>query len=408
MYMNKLDYFIVSVVSLLLWFQAPIAWAKTDPESASREYKLGLADYKSRKYKSAAQHFYSSITSGNNTPQAWLYMGHSYSASGKKLEAKRTYERIVQLFRGSQAASLASSALKQLQPSLESKKKSSSSKSESSSRSSYGSSLPNRARVFYRTKDDDIILSVRIKGRPVDMVLDTGAPGISLDKTHLRKLGIPLPKGEPAGHSGGAATSATIPYWWIRASVQVGTIKKENMRIRVFGKMHTSPLLGQSFFKDFDYTIDHKARCVEFRRKGATRVATGSGYSLPFTFRKAGNRIVVQVEINGRKGLAMLDTGNTADGISFDSKNQMKKFGVKVPANAKIGTSVGVSGSGSQYNFNLRRVRLGPIQKSNVSASCALEIRPDDEELPLIGQEVLKGWQYTIDMKKKVIHFLRR
>lgn len=375
------------------------------------EYKAGLAAYKAGNYKTAATYFWKSITAGNATVHAWLYMAHSYSAAGNKNKAIETYRKVASIFKGTEAEKMALSAIKKLDPHNTWKVKRSGAGKKISSYSSISSTnanLPKRARVFYKSKGDDIILNVRINGRPIDMELDTGAPGIVLDKSRLSKLGIRLPQGKPAGYSGGATNSNKIPYWKIKATVQVGPIRRENMQVKVYEKMHTDPLLGQRFFKDFDYTIDHKARCVEFRRKGLTTGSTGRGYSVPFEFRKSGNRIVIEIELNGKKGKAMLDTGNTADGISFDSKKQMAKFGVQLPRNANIGSSIGVSGSGSQYEFTLRRVRLGPIDKRNVSASCALEIEPGDEELPLVGQEVLKGWQYSIDMNKKVIHFLRR
>ena len=398
----------ISIVLILLSVQAP---GLAESSSGISYYQAGLGAYKAGKYKTAAAYFWQSITAGNATPHAWLYMAHSYAGAGNKYKAIESYRKVASIFKGTPAERMALTAIKRLDPhnTWKAKKPGNSSKQSSySATSSSTANLPERARVFYQSKGDDIMLNVRINGRPIEMELDTGAPGIVLDKNQLSKLGLRAPQGKPDGHSGGASNSLKIPYWKMKASVQVGPIRRENMELKVYEKMHTNPLLGQRFFKDFDYTIDHKARCVEFRRKGLTTGSTGRGYSVPFEFRKSGNRIVVEIEIDGRKGKAMLDTGNTADGISFDSKNQMAKFGVQLPRNAKVGSSIGVSGSGSQYEFNLRRVRLGPIDKRNVSASCALEIVPDDEELPLVGQEVLKGWQYSIDMNRKVIHFLRR
>lgn len=400
----KPRFFVLYVLATLLAVTAPVL---AQQKTAQAHFQEGVKHYKAGQYKSAAPLFWKSINEGNATPQAWLYMAHSYNAAGNKHKAIKTYKRIAKIFKDTKAARVAQTAVRKLDPYNRWTEKQPTSSKSSSSYSSK-SRLPNRARVFYRSKGDDILLNVRINGRPLEMELDTGAPGISLDKSHLRKLGIKPPTGKPAGYSGGATNSVKMPYWRMNASVQVGPIRKDNLRLSVFEKMHTGPLLGQAFFKDFDYTVDHKARCVEFRRKGSISSSSSRGYSLPFEFRRSGNRVVVEIEINGRKGKAMLDTGNTADGISFDSKRQMGKFGVKLPANAKLGRSTGISGTGSQYDFTLRRVKLGPIDKANVSASCSLEIAPNDEELPLIGQEVLKGWQFSIDMNKKVIHFLRR
>ena len=391
----------------LLGMVCGIAPVLSQNQEAQAYFDGGVKQYKAGQFKSAAPLFWKSINKGNATPQAWLYMAHSYNAAGNKYEAIKTYKQIAKIYKNTKAARVAQTAIRKLDPYNRWKEKQPKNSKSSSSYSS-ASQLPHRARVFYHSKGDDILLNVRINGRPLEMEFDTGAPGISLDKSHLRKLGIKPPTGKPAGYSGGATNSVKIPYWRMEASVQVGPIRRDNLRLKVYEKMHSIPLLGQAFYKDFDYTVDHKARCVEFRLKGSMNSSSGRGYSLPFEFRRSGNRVVVEIEINGRKGKAMLDTGNTADGISFDSKRQMAKFGINLPANAKLGRATGVSGSGSQYDFTLRRVKLGPIDKSNVSASCSIEIAPDDEELPLIGQEVLKGWQFSIDMSKKVIHFLRR
>lgn len=388
----------------------PIASAATD-----QEYQTGLRDYQQKRYKSAEQHFWKSITDGNNSAHAWLYLAHSRLASGDKHNAIKTYKEIAKIFHGQPAEAHAQAAIKRLDPHNRWKESDEREKSKSSPKSAtaygssnYGSQLPQRARVFYRADGDDIKVPVRINGRSLEMEFDTGAPDVCLAKSDLTKLGMRLPTGKPTGYTGGSANSVKIPYWEIKSSVQVGPIKKDNLTLTVFEKSATNPLLGQEFFRDFNYTIDHKAKCVEFVRKDSVQPSGSRGYSIPFTFRKSGSRIVVQVEINGRKGPAMLDTGNTADGISFDSVKQMEKYGVKLPANARIGRSIGVSGSGSEYKFTLDRVRLGPIEKSNLKASAGLEISPDDEELPLLGQDMLKGWQYSIDMKKKVINFLRR
>lgn len=401
-----------------------LLFPQTAEAGGEAQYQAGLKFYQAKQYKQAAEQFWTSIKNGNATPQAWLYLGHSRNAAGQKEEALRTYKEIARIFHGQPAESMALSAIRQLnqntlQQSGKGKSTSSSAvnastasssgtTSGSSSSTSYNSSLPERARVFYRTDGDDIILSVRINGRSLEMEFDTGAPDICIDKSHLGTLGLRIPRTKPDGYSGGATNSIKVPYWEIASSVQVGPIRMDSLPITVFEKMHSKPLLGQDFFRDFNYTIDHKAKCIEFTRKGAHSGGGSFGYKVPFTFRKSGSRIVVEVEINGRKGPMMFDTGNTSSGISFDSVKQAEKYGVKVPPNARIGKSIGISGEGAEYKFTLDRVKLGPIEKNNLPTDVGLDINSDDEELPLVGQDMLSGWQYSIDMKNKVINFLRR
>lgn len=423
------------------------------PES---EFATGVQYYKGKNFRSAAKEFENSITHGNIKAPVFLYAAYSYQAYGDRDEALRKYHQIADLFKDTQAATMAKQAiarldqsnswvdrkpqlLEQLKSQLQAQQKTddkTNAKTNTATKtasktaakaaektdnslddtmeddtpqkaSKLSSSTPSVARVFYKSDHDEIMVDVRINGRVMPMVFDTGAPGICIDKEMAQSLGLAVPRGKADGATGGSSNMTTIDFWNINATVQVGPISKDNTRVKIYEKIHTRPLLGQGFFKDFDYTIDHSAKCIEFRKKGMSN-SGGKGYSIPFTFKKEGRRIIVEVDINGKKGPVMLDTGNTASGIAFHSKEQMKKFGInELPDNAKLTTTSGVSGSGSCYTFNLPRIKLGPIEKTDLIANLANEV-DDDEDLPLLGQEMLSGWQFTIDMEKKVIHFLRR
>lgn len=374
--------------------------------SADSDYAAGIQYYKLRNYNAAAQYFERALSLGKATPECFLYAGHSYAGAGKRERAIVKYQEVVRLFKGQPAAALAETSMARLTPG--------STRSGGSSTTTTGQtfdpSLPTHARVFYRSSGSDMIVDAKINGRPIELDFDTGAPEITVSREQLQNLGIIPPSGKPDGECGGAANSIKIPYWTMFATVQVGPIVRQNVEICVYERMETKPLLGQNFFQSFDYTIDHNAHCVEFKRKGmmtASARASG-GYNVPFTFRESGSRIVVDVEVNGRKGAMMLDTGNESAGISFDTTRQMKSFGVSLPEDARLSTARGVSGVGSVYRFTLPRVRLGPIEKSNVSAEVNVEVSDADEELPLVGQAMLEGWQYTIDMERKQLHFVRR
>lgn len=427
--------------------------------SGESEFASGVSYYKGKNYRLAAKEFEASISHGNITAPVFLYAAHSYMAYGDRNEALRKYHQIIELFKDTPSANMAKEALMRLdannswvdrkpellasikkqleaqnkkpdaekktpaQTSDKNKDKTKTAKKEKALgdgiddsvednnpqavASKISDNIPTTSRVFYESSGKDITVNVRINGQSIPLLFDTGAPGICIDKEMAKGLGLVIPQGKADGKTGGSSNMALIDYWNINATVQVGSIIRENTRVKIYEKIQSRPLLGQSFFKDFDYTIDHSAKCIEFRKKGMS-TAAGQGYSVPFTFKKEGRRIIVDVEVNGKKGPMMLDTGNTASGIAFKSKAQLKKFGIDdVPYNATRITTVGVSGSGSAYSFTIGRVRLGPIDKINLSADLALDV-VDHEDLPLLGQQMLSGWQYTIDMEKKVIHFLKR
>lgn len=434
--MHKLNKKLFSLLCAACFFQPAYALAES-------EFATGVQYYKGKNFRSAAKEFENSITHGNIKAPVFLYAAYAYQAYGDRDEALRKYHQITELFKDTQAATVARQAIArldqnnswvdrkpQLLDELKSQLKSqlqanpkADNKSKSKTKDNslddtmedetpqkatkLSASTPSVARVFYKSDHDEIMVDVRINGRTIPMVFDTGAPGICIDKEMAQSLGLAVPRGKADGATGGSSNMTTIDFWNINATVQVGPISKENTRVKIYEKIHSRPLLGQGFFKDFDYTIDHSAKCIEFRKKGMSN-SGGKGYSVPFTFKKEGRRIIVEVDINGKKGPVMLDTGNTASGISFHSKEQMKKFGInQLPDDAKLSSTTGVSGSGSCYRFNLPRIKLGPIEKTDLNADLANEV-DDDEDLPLLGQDMLSGWQFTIDMEKKVIHFLRR
>lgn len=395
----------IAAVLCMQIFCVPCAFSS--PQS---EYDEGLRLYSAKKYTEAAKAFWKSIEQGNSSPKAWLYVAHAMSAAGNKAEAIRFYRKVVTIYKGQDAEKMARQALVKLDPAGKWDVVPSSTPTVSAAVATVSdlASLPERARIFYRDERGSIMVPVRINGRPLDMAFDTGAPHVVLDKEHLKSIGLIPPSGNAAGVSGGASNSIKIPYWDMSASVQVGPVKRDNIPLKVYDKMETHPLLGQGFFKDFDYTIDRQAQCLELRRKGlVSHGQSGGNYSIPFEFREHGNRIIVQVEVNGKKAPMMFDTGNAAAGVCFKSMEQMKRWGVSLPEDARLGSSTGVSGRGQCYRFELNRVRMGPIEKSNLSALVDLEVH-DREDLPLLGADMWEGWQYTIDMNSKQIHFLRR
>lgn len=331
---------------------------------AESEFTTGVQYYKGKNFRSAAKEFENSITHGNIKAPVFLYAAYAYQAYGERDEALRKYHQIAELFKDTQAATIAKQAIarldqtnswvdrkpqlldelksqlkSQLQAQLKTDDKSKP-KTKTATKtgektdsalddtmedetpqkiSKLSASTPSVARVFYKSDHDEIMVDVRINGRTIPMVFDTGAPGICIDKEMAQSLGLTVPRGKADGATGGSSNMTSIDFWNINATVQVGPISKENTRVKIYEKIHTRPLLGQGFFKDFDYTIDHSAKCIEFRKKGMSN-SGGKGYSIPFTFKKEGRRIIVEVDINGKKGPVMLDTGNTASGISFHSR----------------------------------------------------------------------------------------
>lgn len=266
--------------------------------------------------------------------------------------------------------------------------------------------LPNESRVRFERDKSDIVLNVYINNRPIEMVFDTGAPGICIGKSQLQAIGITPPSGPPDGTTGGSSNNNSVNAWRIRADVKVENIIRRNTEIIVLEHNSAAPLLGQTFFKDFDYTIDQSAGVIDFKLKGRQTAVDRNAYQVPFQFASEGNRIYVDVEINGHKKKAIFDTGNTACALSFSGKSQLTELGINIPIDARNESHSGVSGSGNTKVFPVRKVKLGPIERYDMDIS--VNDSESGAEAPLLGQPFWQGWQYKIDMQRRVIEFVRR
>lgn len=377
--------------------------------------------YNNKQYREALPILEQQVKTNPANAYAAYYAALAYQQLGNINSAKYYYKMVVAVSPTSQIGGYAKTILFKIDPDFSSSASSTSSSASSSrggtsvgsTRSVTASSttaidprLPKECDVRCRKERGSVVVTPTLNGRPIDMVFDTGAPGIVLGREQLESLGIKAPTGKPAGVTGGSSNTDEINYWVMTATVKLGPIEKE-MPIEILETNHSQPLFGQTFFKEFDYTIDQGGGSIHFRQKGLGSAGKDrNAYSVPFEFRKAGNRIIVTVEINGRPGKAMFDTGNSANAICFTSDKQARKFGVTVPEDARISYHSGVSGGGQVKIFTVGHIRMGPIDVSNVE--CSVNQDGDDDELPLLGEPFWKNYQYTIDMNTKQIHFVRR
>lgn len=371
--------------------------------------------YNNKQYREALPLLEQQVKANPANAYAAYYAALAYQQLGNMNSAKYYYKMVVAVSPTSQIGGYAKTILSKIDPGFSSAATSSTKEAGAASAAATTTAstntpidprLPKECDVRCRKEHGSVVVTPSLNGRPIDMVFDTGAPGIVLGKEQLENLGIKAPTGKPAGRSGGSSNTNEIDYWIMMANVKLGPLEKE-MPIKVLETNHSQPLFGQNFFKEFDYTIDQGGGSIHFRQKGLGSAGKDrNAYSVPFEFRKAGNRIIVTVEINGRPGKTMFDTGNSANAICFHSEKQARKYGITVPDDARIAYHTGVSGGGQVKVFTIGHMRMGPIDESNVE--CSVNQDGDDDELPLLGEPFWKNYQYTIDMNTKQIHFVRR
>lgn len=269
--------------------------------------------------------------------------------------------------------------------------------------SSSSTSGPDSTKVYFTRWGNSMLVNAEINNRPMTMLFDTGASACVVGKNHLAQLGIKPPVGAPTGTTYGIGASGSVRMWTTRATIKVGQLVKNNCPILVQEELSGYPLLGQTFFGGYTYSIDAGANCITLRRNGvntSTASAPSTQYVVPFV--REGNEIVVTAYVNGRSCSMYVDTG--AQLICF-SQHDLQKLNVQIPGDAPVTLLSGIAGTTAARAITINRITLGPVDRSNVPVSVM-----DQSAIsrPLLGQPFFEGWELQIDNAHHQIFFIRR
>ena len=111
-----------------------------------------------------------------------------------------------------------------------------------------------------------IIVEAKLNGQPCKMIFDTGAGMCFFTSEQANKVGVTVPANSvaiPVQGVGGGSTAnlATI------SSFRLGPIELKDVQCAVGGKsVAPYPLLGQTFFREFQYTIDSANKIIHLSR----------------------------------------------------------------------------------------------------------------------------------------------
>lgn len=401
------SHWIVSLTLLLFGAQSCFAG------SSSGMYDVGVELYNKRNFRAAAIQFELHAKAHPNDAKALYYAGLCYHQLNDTKKARLFYDQAMQIAPSSEAARAARAMIARLggQSSMPAPTASSVRSTSSSQLSPDFASLPAEARIYYTGDAGQMLVDVMINGRRKEMLFDTGAPQVVLGKKQMQELGLPVPSGPPTGKVPGSANAALVNFWDATADIKVGQIDRKGVKVQVLEENPPFALLGQSFFQDFTYTVDQGSRSIRLTKRTQAQPQLVNAYTpkdpsiVPFTWEPNGRRIYVNVEVNGRPSEMIFDTGNVSSSVTFPNLDSLKKYGLKLPEDAKETIAVGASGAGAAYEFTVSRLKLGPIDRNTV------EVKVNKEggmERPLVGQAFWTGWEYTIDMDRKVIQFKRR
>ncbi len=401
-------YFLPFYLTLLVVLAANEAFALDN----KRDQAIKL--YNGKNYKAATELLDDHLLLFPDDIFALYYDGLSYQALGQMERAKLYYVQVLSQAPKHQLGIYAKTILKRMDPGMFAHEKS---QAESQPTMPGVKNIPNPALDFRDhsipdewsvpiTVDRDCIwVDVELNGRKIKMEFDTGAPSVTIGKNQMAEIGLEAPKTPAESTTGGSSSNKQVPCWHVPTRVKVGAVEK-TVQVLVMETNEASPLLGQSYAGLFECTIDVSGKRLQFRQRGIDKGVNRNAYAVPYIYQEAGHRIFVDVDINGKIGRCIFDTGNTASGLSFNNSAQAASYGVSIPHDAISTKTGGVNGEGRCKRFTIRRMRLGPLDKTDISVTVSEKI--DDDEPPLLGASFWEGYEYTVNRQKKVIEFVRR
>ncbi len=120
--------------------------------------------------------------------------------------------------------------------------------------------------VPFTMEGKSLIVTAKIDGKPCQMIFDTGADLSMFTVTQVRKLGIHMESQGRTIPMGGISGRTMAPIMLVR-KVQLGPIDGPMICAVTEQAAMRRPLLGQNFFKDYPYTIDHANNVIKFAGK---------------------------------------------------------------------------------------------------------------------------------------------
>ena len=119
--------------------------------------------------------------------------------------------------------------------------------------------------IPFRRSGNNMAITAKINGVPLECLFDTGAFGVLLGINQLDEVGLAVPYGAKMARTGGVGGSVPT-YFFPVNTFEVGDLKKTNFEIAVSAFPQSIPLVGQSFFGDRKYVIDNEKMLIRFAR----------------------------------------------------------------------------------------------------------------------------------------------
>lgn len=120
-------------------------------------------------------------------------------------------------------------------------------------------------KVPFERKGNEMLVQAEVNGKHLEMIFDTGADVTMIPISALKALGVEIPAQAVSMSGRGAAGTAKSLVFQLN-KMKVGPVEKGPVVIAV-SNATPAPLLGQTFFKDWYYTINNDLQVIEFIKK---------------------------------------------------------------------------------------------------------------------------------------------
>lgn len=230
-----------------------------------------------------------------------------------------------------------------------------------------------------------------IAGKPVRLVLDTGADRTLLSEAAVRRLG--LRRGSKATRSAGIGGSFAA-FDALAGSIQFGKVSVPLANVVVgnfalgLSESQVDGLLGADLWRQLDVDLDLPARTARFYRAEPCRRRSppwvGPGVAIDGLAGPA-NRLLLPAALDGHGAVAIFDTGAQVSGVSF-------RLAARAGETDEPASEVRIRGAGGGVaRLKARRFasfRVGPLLFRNP----VLPVLPLPQYADaLVGEDMLRG-----------------